>query len=167
MPKTAVMSAGAHTACAGSRRTIPVPTAHTSLRWFESPLGHHGTPLLHARTGQASHIHPQTKNRPKAAFCFHRAPVIFPGTLLLVPKRGLEPLRLTSLPPQGSASTSSATWAGVLLSAWPAASWLPAPRPDLESGRGLPPAMQPGRRCWLQQGQRMALPSQPARQVQP
>jgi hypothetical protein len=31
----------------------------------------------------------------------------------LVPKRGLEPLRLTSLPPQGSASTSSATWAGV------------------------------------------------------
>ena len=33
----------------------------------------------------------------------------------LVPKRGLEPLRLSSLPPQGSASTNSATWAGVLL----------------------------------------------------
>src|SRR5690606_34731417 len=29
----------------------------------------------------------------------------------LVPKRGLEPLRLSSLPPQGSASTNSATWA--------------------------------------------------------
>ena len=29
----------------------------------------------------------------------------------LVPKRGLEPLRFTSLPPQGSASTNSATWA--------------------------------------------------------
>ena len=29
----------------------------------------------------------------------------------MVPKRGLEPLRFTSLPPQGSASTNSATWA--------------------------------------------------------
>jgi hypothetical protein len=83
------------------------------------------------------------------------------ATLNVVPKRGLEPLRLTSLPPQGSASTSSATWAGVLLSAWPAAPWLPAPRPDSWSGRGLPLAVQPGRRYWSQQ----ALPSQPVRQV--
>src|SRR3569623_3852569 len=30
---------------------------------------------------------------------------------MLVPKRGLEPPRLASLPPQGSASTNSATWA--------------------------------------------------------
>jgi hypothetical protein len=29
----------------------------------------------------------------------------------LVPKRGLEPLRPKALPPQGSASTNSATWA--------------------------------------------------------
>jgi len=55
----------------------------------------------------------------------------------------------------------------VLLSAWPAASQLPAPRPDLGSGRGLPPAGKPVRRCWLQQGQPTALPSQPARQVRP
>ena len=31
--------------------------------------------------------------------------------LNLVPRRGLEPPRLTSLPPQGSASTNSAIWA--------------------------------------------------------
>src|SRR5688572_18248276 len=31
----------------------------------------------------------------------------------MVPKGGLEPPRLTALPPQGSASTNSATWAGV------------------------------------------------------
>jgi len=54
----------------------------------------------------------------------------------------------------------------VLLSAWPAAPWLPAPRPDSWSGRGLPPAVQqPGRRCWLQQGRPMALPSRSAQQV--
>src|SRR5690349_13002863 len=33
---------------------------------------------------------------------------------MLVPKGGLEPPRLSALPPQGSASTNSATWAGVL-----------------------------------------------------
>src|SRR5574337_1887141 len=37
-----------------------------------------------------------------------------PAFTALVPKSGLEPERLTALPPQGSASTSSATWAGVL-----------------------------------------------------
>ena len=49
----------------------------------------------------------------------------------VVPKRGLEPLRLASLPPQGSASTSSATWAGVLISAaWPVSSLrAPVPHP--------------------------------------
>lgn len=153
-----------HSMC-GITAHDPCTDCYTLLRWFESPPGHHGTPLPRVRTGQASHIHPQTKNRPKAVFCFHRAPVIFPGTLLLVPKRGLEPLRLTSLPPQGSASTSSATWAGVLLSAWPAASQLPAPRPDLGSGRGLPPALRPVRRCWLRLGRPLALPNRPARQV--
>src|SRR5690349_18617602 len=34
---------------------------------------------------------------------------------VLVPKGGLEPPRLTALPPQGSASTNSATWADSLL----------------------------------------------------
>ncbi len=33
--------------------------------------------------------------------------------LTMVPKRGLEPLRPKSLPPQGSASTNSATWATI------------------------------------------------------
>ena len=33
------------------------------------------------------------------------------GIEKLVPKRGLEPLRISPLPPQGSASTNSATWA--------------------------------------------------------
>src|SRR5690606_3005165 len=40
-------------------------------------------------------------------------PAYTPGRVL-VPKRGLEPLRLSSLPPQGSASTNSATWAETL-----------------------------------------------------
>jgi hypothetical protein len=30
----------------------------------------------------------------------------------LVPRKGLEPSRLAALPPEGSASTNSATWAG-------------------------------------------------------
>ena len=37
----------------------------------------------------------------------------------LVPKGGLEPPRLSSLPPQGSASTNSATWANVFAWACP------------------------------------------------
>jgi len=54
----------------------------------------------------------------------------------------------------------------VLLSAWPAAPWLPAPHLDSWSGRGLPPAVQqPERRCWLQQGLPRALPSQSVRRV--
>lgn len=90
-----------------------------------------------------------------------------PLKTLLVPKRGLEPLRLASLPPQGSASTSSATWAGVLLSVWPAARWLPAPRPDSGSERGLPPAMWPVRRCWLRRERPPALPLPPVWRVLP
>jgi hypothetical protein len=31
---------------------------------------------------------------------------------VLVPRKGLEPSRLAALPPEGSASTNSATWAG-------------------------------------------------------
>ncbi len=33
----------------------------------------------------------------------------------MVPRKGLEPSRLAALPPEGSASTNSATWAGVAL----------------------------------------------------
>jgi hypothetical protein len=35
--------------------------------------------------------------------------------LMVVPRKGLEPSRLAALPPEGSASTNSATWAGAAL----------------------------------------------------
>jgi hypothetical protein len=156
MRKTAVMSASAYNPCAGITANAPPRRYRVRV----DPIA----PCVDGRLpGQNRRTHKKTAGR--RFLCFIESSDIH-WNPVMVPKRGLEPLRLTSLPPQGSASTSSATWAGVLLSAWPAAPWLPAPRPDSWSGRGLPPAVQqPVRRCWLQQGRPRALPSRSVQQV--
>ena len=112
---------------------------------------HHASPQLPlcSRAGRLATLHapctlrarslPARKSRLAAA-CSSIGMRYRP--LLLVPKGGLEPPRLSALPPQGSASTNSATWAGVLTSCC----WLrePAPPGRRSCRQAWPPA---ARRC--------------------
>ena len=69
-------------------------------------------PLRNARVPRAARIGAIAKLASQMIFGHTKNPPR--GSVTVVPKGGLEPPRLTALPPQGSASTNSATWARCL-----------------------------------------------------
>src|SRR6185312_12930298 len=99
--------------------------------WHRMQEGNHGTVGWTGGNGKAASWRPF---RPGIPIDTRQK------TTCMVPKRGLEPLRLASLPPQGSASTSSATWAGVLLQCFFVAGGIAGTSPWLWAGALLPVA---------------------------